>query len=215
MGFHVEQFRTGGDRNFGYLCVDEETGEAFAVDPSNSPEMLARFAAGKGWKVRSAFSTHGHQDHCNGNTEFERLTGIRVLLFGDRSPEGGPVVADGAEFSLGSSSFSILHTPGHTDDSICILAGDDLFTGDTLFVGKVGGTWSDEDSREEYRSLHERLMRLPEMTRVYPGHDYGTSPTSTVGHEKRTNPFLLQPDVEAFIDLKLHWAAYKKTHGIS
>jgi glyoxylase-like metal-dependent hydrolase (beta-lactamase superfamily II) len=215
MGLRVEQFRTGGDRNFGYLCIDESTGEAFAVDPSNSPGMLAGFASDHGWRVRFAFSTHGHQDHCNGNGEFERLTGTRVLLFGDRCPETGATVADGAEFPLGASVFSIIHTPGHTADSICILCSDALFTGDTLFVGKVGGTWSDEDARQEYRSLHERLMRLPGETRVFPGHDYGTSPVSTVGHEQLTNPFLLQPSAEEFIGLKRNWAAYKKTHGIS
>jgi glyoxylase-like metal-dependent hydrolase (beta-lactamase superfamily II) len=214
MGMRVEQFLTGGDRNFGYLAVDESTGEAFAVDPSNSPGMLAGFAAERGWRVRYAFSTHGHQDHCNGNDEFRRLTGTRVLLFGEPCPETGKLVSDGAVFPLGGASFSIIHTPGHTEDSICILAGDALFTGDTLFVGKVGGTWSDDDARREYRSLHERLMTLPEEIRVFPGHDYGTSPISTIGREKSGNPFLLQPGVEAFIDLKRNWAAYKKTHGI-
>lgn len=214
MGMRVEQFRTGGDRNFGYLAVDESTGEAFVVDPSNSPGMLAGFAAERGWHVGYAFSTHGHEDHCNGNDEFRQLTGTTVLLFGERCPETGTMVSDGTIFSLGDSSFSIIHTPGHTEDSICILAGDALFTGDTLFVGKVGGTWSDEDARREYRSLHERLMTLPEETRVFPGHDYGTSPTSTIGREKSGNPFLLQPGVDAFIDLKRNWTAYKKTHGI-
>jgi hydroxyacylglutathione hydrolase len=215
MSLRVEQFRTGGDRNFGYLCVDEASGEAFAVDPSNSPGMLADYAAGHGWTVRYAFCTHGHQDHCNGNEEFERLTGVRVLLFGDRCEQAGTKVADNEVFPLGGSGFSIVHTPGHTEDSICILAGDSVFTGDTLFVGKVGGTWSDDDARLEYRSLHERLMRLPEAVRVFPGHDYGTSPVSTIGQEKRSNPFLQQPGVDAFLDLKRNWAAYKKEHGIS
>ncbi|NTU68378.1 MAG: hydroxyacylglutathione hydrolase [Chlorobiaceae bacterium] len=211
----VEQFRTGGDRNFGYLCVDERTGTAFAVDPSNSPAMLADLARDRGWDIGYAFSTHGHQDHCNGNGEFELLTGVRVLLFGDRCPATGMTLVDGSEFPLGDSSLRIIHTPGHTDDSMCILCGDSLFTGDTLFVGKVGGTWSDGDARREYRSLHERLMCLPEGTKVWPGHDYGASPVSTLGHEKRTNPFLLQPDIDAFIELKRNWAAYKKAHGIS
>lgn len=214
MAIHVEQFRTGGDRNFGYLCVDEPTGVAFAVDPSNSPAMPVRFAEERGWKIRYAFSTHGHQDHCNGNGEFERLTGTKVLLFGDNCPETGSPVSDGAVFPLGESVFRIIHTPGHTDDSMCILCQEALFTGDTLFVGKIGGTWSDDDARREYRSLHERLMCLAEGTKVYPGHDYGPGPVSTIGHEKRTNPFLLQPDVDAFIDLKRNWAAYKKAHGI-
>lgn len=215
MAVQIEQIRTGGDRNFGYLCADEATGEAFAVDPSNSPKALVDAAARKGWRLVRAFCTHGHSDHTNGNEEFERLAGLRVLLFGDRCPESGIEVAHGASFSLGESSISIIHTPGHTPDSICILVGEALFTGDTLFVGKVGGTWSEADARLEYRSLHERLMTLPSDTNVFPGHDYGVAPVSTIGQEKTTNPFLLQPDVEAFIDLKNNWAAYKKEHGIS
>ncbi|HWR02290.1 MAG TPA: MBL fold metallo-hydrolase [Chlorobaculum sp.] len=215
MALQVHQFRTGGDRNFGYLCADDSTGEAFAVDVSFSSAEIAGFAAERGWTIAYAFSTHGHSDHCNGNAEFGRITGIRVLLFGDRCSRTGIGVVDGAVFPLGASTFSILHTPGHTPDSICILAGDALFTGDTLFVGKVGGTWSDEDGRQEYRSLHERVMSLPESVRVFPGHDYGTAPFSTIGHEKETNPFLLQPDIDAFLSLKSNWAAYKKAHGIS
>ena len=214
MGLQVHQFRTGGDRNFGYLCADESTGEAFAVDVSFSPAMVADFAAGRDWRIMYAFSTHGHSDHCNGNAEFELLTGVRVLLSGDRCPLSGIIVEDGAVFPLGTAQFSILHTPGYTPDSICILAGDALFTGDTLFVGKVGGTWSDADARQEFLSLHEKLMSLPEPVRVFPGHDYGTAPVSTIGHEKGTNPFLLQPDVESFMELKSNWAAYKKAHGI-
>jgi hydroxyacylglutathione hydrolase len=215
MGVQVEQIRTGGDRNFGYLCADKATGEAFAVDPSNSPEALVEAARQHGWRLVQAFCTHGHSDHTNGNAEFERLTGIRVLLFGDRDARSGIEVAHGASFSLGRGSFSIIHTPGHTPDSICILAGDALFTGDTLFVGKVGGAWSEEEARQEYRSLHERLMTLPEAIRVFPGHDYGAAPASSIGQEKNTNPFLRQPDVEAFIELKNNWADYKKAHGIS
>ncbi len=215
MAILVEQLRTGGDRNFGYLCVEASTGEAFAVDPSNSPDLLAGRASALGWRLRYAFCTHGHQDHTNGNAGFEQLTGTKVLLFGDRCPLDGQIVGDDAEFPLGSSWVRIIHTPGHTPDSLCILCGDALFTGDTLFVGKVGGTWSDDDARTEFRSLHERLIPLPEETKVYPGHDYGASPHSTIGHEKRTNPFLLQPDANAFIDLKRNWAAYKKAHGIS
>lgn len=215
MGMQVEQIRTGGDRNFAYLCADEATGEAFAVDPSFSPAVVVATAMARGWRLRYVLSTHAHSDHTNGNEEFRRLTGLAPLLLGDRCAHSGTGVTDGARFPLGQGDFTILHTPGHTPDSICILAGDALFTGDTLFVGKVGGTWSDEDARQEYHSLHERLMCLPESTRVFPGHDYGTSPISTIGREKSTNPFLFQPDVSAFLDLKRNWASYKKAHGIS
>jgi len=212
---HVQQFRTGGDRNFGYLAADEATGEAFIVDASYNPGMIARYAVEHGLRVRYVFSTHGHADHCNGNAEIARLTGVGALLYGDRCTATGIVVTDGARFPLGLGDLVILHTPGHTSDSMCILAGDALFTGDTLFVGKVGGTWSDDDARREYSSLHERLMSLPGATKIYPGHDYGVAPTSTVERENTTNPFLSQPDVESFMHLKSHWAAYKKEHGIA
>ena len=109
----------------------------------------------------------------------------------------------------------ILHTPGHTEDSICLYVGDAVFTGDTLFVGKIGGTGFGRQARTEYESLHQKLMTLPDDTRVFPGHNYGAAPESTIGHERQTNPFLLQPNFEAFVHLKKNWTAYKKEHGIA
>ena len=109
----------------------------------------------------------------------------------------------------------VLHTPGHTEDSICLYVGDAVFTGDTLFVGKIGGTDFGAQARAEYESLHQKLLVLPDTTRVFPGHHYGTAPESTIGHERRTNPFLIQPDFETFVDLKRNWTAYKKAHGIA
>ena len=95
-------------------------------------------------------------------------------------------------------------SPGHSTDSICILAAAPgetarLITGDTLFVGKVGGTGYGADARAEYDSLHKKLMTLPDETEVWPGHDYGVAPSSTIGNEKETNPFLRcdQADLQA------------------
>ena len=125
------------------------------------------------------------------------------------------VVRDGALFPLGGLQITILHTSGHSKDSICLWVGDAVFTGDTLFVGKVGGTDLDAEAREEYDSLHQKLLTLPGHTRVFPGHNYGVAPESTIAHERETNPFLLQPDFEAFVHLKRNWAAYKQEHGIA
>ena len=211
---YLKQFRTGGDRNFGYLVADEQSKQAFVVDPSNNPAMIVDDACEQGFTVRYVFCTHGHYDHVNGNEEIARLTGIIPLLYGSVCPETGIRVEDGAVFPLGNIDVRIIHTPGHTLDSMCIYAGDALFTGDTLFIGKVGGTDLGVQAEEEYNSLHEKLMVLPENVRVFPGHDYGTASQSTIGNEKETNPFLLQPDLDAFIDLKRNWAAYKKEHGI-
>jgi len=144
-----------------------------------------------------------------------KLSGVLPLLYGDKDTKTGVSVLDDAVFPLGNLEIKILYTPGHTNDSICIYIGDAIFTGDTLFVGKVGGTDFGTLARTEYNSLHNKLMTLPDSTRVFPGHNYGVAPESTIAHEKKTNPFLLRPDVESFIDLKKNWDEYKRIHGIA
>ena len=211
----VEQFRTGGDRNFGYLVADEASGEALVIDASFNPDMIVRFAAEHDFDIRFIFSTHGHDDHTNGNNTIRHLTGIAPLLYGETCLRNGVRIEDGALFPLGSLDARILHTPGHTKDSICIHIGDAVFTGDTLFTGKVGGTGTEEQALMEYQSLQQKIMLLADTTRVYPGHDYGLSPVSSIGHERLTNPFLLQKDFNDFLLLKQNWAVYKKTHGIA
>ena len=210
----VEQFRTGGDRNFGYLVADEVSKEAIVIDASYNPGLIVRFAADRGFVIRFVFSTHGHDDHTNGNDVIRRLTGLVPLLFGDTCSLSGITVEDGAHFPFGSLDARIFYTPGHTKDSICLQIGDALFTGDTLFTGKVGGTGTEEQARDEYRSL-QKLMLLPGETTVYPGHDYGVSPRSSISTERASNPFLIQGDFNAFLALKQNWATYKKIHGIA
>jgi glyoxylase-like metal-dependent hydrolase (beta-lactamase superfamily II) len=210
----VKQFRIGGDRNFAYLAADDETKQALVVDPSFSPKVIVDFARKQGYEIQYIFNTHGHYDHSNGNREIEKLTGRRVLGLGSKDPLTGSRIKDGSRFDLGGLEITVIHTPGHTEDSLCIHVEDALFTGDTLFVGKVGGTGFGDDARAEYDSLHNKLMKLPDETRVFPGHDYGVRPESTIGDERRENPFLLRPDFPSFLDLKMNWEAYKKEHGI-
>jgi glyoxylase-like metal-dependent hydrolase (beta-lactamase superfamily II) len=211
----VEQVRTGGDRNFGYLAADRSGGTAALIDPSYGPEKLLGRAADLGLAVSYIFVTHGHADHTAGVERCEAATGLERLSWGDRDAVSGVKVAHGARFSLGELEIEILHTPGHTPDSICLLAGDALFTGDTLFVGKVGGTDLDREAEQQFESLRNVVLSLPDETRVFPGHDYGRAPRSTIGEERRTNPFLLRADLASFRDLKRNWAAYKKKHGIT
>lgn len=208
----IKTFHTGGNRNLGYLVADEGSGKAAVIDPSYDPEAIVTFAANSGYEIVYAFNTHDHHDHTNGNEAFAQATGVHPLKYGDAS--NGQAIQDGATLPLGALTITIIHTPGHTPDSICLLIDGALFTGDTLFVGKVGGTDLEDGARAEYASLHEKLLTLPGDTRVYPGHDVGVSPQSTLQHERETNPFLLQPDVTSFIDLKANWAQYKKEHGI-
>ncbi len=123
-------------------------------------------------------------------------------------------VDHGDEIAVGDLTLEILHTPGHTDDHICILVEDVCITGDTLFVGKVGGTAGEEAARTEYDSLTKVLLGLPDETTIWPGHDYGCRPSSTIALERRTNPFLLCEDFAAFLDLKTNWARFKTKHGL-
>ena len=115
---------------------------------------------------------------------------------------------------LGNLDLKIIHTPGHTPDGICILVDNKLLTGDTLFVGKIGGTGTEEEARIEYDSLFNKLMKMDDDIEVYPGHDYGVAPTSTIGHERQTNPFILRKDFKDFKWLKDNWTEYKLEHGI-
>lgn len=210
----IKQFRTGGDRNFGYLAADTDTKKAAVIDPSYSPDMIVDFARDNGYDIQYILVTHNHYDHTNGNEQIQNRTGITPLLYEQTDPKTGIALTDNATLPLGSLNIRILHTPGHTHESMCILIGDALLTGDTLFVGKIGGTDFGQAARREYDSLHKKIMTLPDEIRVFPGHDYGTAPESTIGNERRTNPFLLQPDFNSFVDLKRNWAEYKLKHGI-
>ncbi len=208
-----EQIRAGGDRNFAYLIGDEETQQAAIVDPASDPAQALEAAAGHNLSVVYLINTHGHHDHTSGNQLVLSRTNAQLLAGG----QGG--VADGHQVSLGKVELTFIHTPGHTTDSICVLAVEPgspgiLVTGDTLFVGKVGGTGFGDDAQAEYDSLHQKLMVLPADTGVWPGHDYGVAPTSTIGHEQETNPFLLRESFADFVDLKRNWAEYKRIHGI-
>ncbi len=204
----IEQCATGGDRNFGYLVADREGGRGALIDPSYRPEALLGRAGELNVAVDYIFLTHLHADHTAEVSRAERAAGLRRRTFADGS------LSHGARLPLGELEVLVLHTPGHTPDSVCLLAGDALFTGDTLFVGKVGGTGTGSDARDQFESLHRIILALPERTRIFPGHDYGTSPQSTVGEEKSSNPFLLCEDLRSFLLLKENWPAYKRTHGI-
>jgi hydroxyacylglutathione hydrolase len=237
-----EQIAVGGDRNFAYLIGDEETRAAAVIDPAYRPDLVLERASAHGLEIAYLINTHSHFDHAGGNAHILERTKARAVCgardlpasspAADRltRPGGamapasatsppGPMAPDSLTLPLGRITLTLIPTPGHTDDSLCILAEEPgspgkLMTGDTLFVGKVGGTDYGEGARAEYDSLHLRLMVLPAETEVWPGHDVGVRPHSTIGEEARANPFLLCRDFAEFAELKKNWLEYKKAHGI-
>lgn len=209
------QLDAGGDRNFAYLMADKEGGRAALFDPPPHFDRYLELVTDHGLKVEYIILTHGHADHTWGVEEAKQQTGARVVAHADNPVHADRHVEDGGTLELGSLTLKIFHTPGHSDDSICILGGNKLITGDTLFVGKVGGTDFGENARKEYDSLHQKLMTLDDAIEVYPGHNFGVEPSSTIGRERNTNPFLLRGCLEDFVQLKRNWLQYKKEHGIA
>jgi glyoxylase-like metal-dependent hydrolase (beta-lactamase superfamily II) len=211
-----EQIRTGGDRNFGYLLGDRDARQSVLIDPSYAPELLVQRAQEQGLSVSHIINTHGHPDHINANEQAVALTGAPVAAHPDVPTHVDVKLLDGDSMKVGTLDLLFLYTPGHAADHVVIFESTNrlLITGDLLFVGKVGGTRSDPDARTEWDSLQRLLAVVPDDATVWPGHDYGIRPSSTVGMEKKTNPFLLCKTVEEFIQLKADWADVKKRYGL-
>jgi hydroxyacylglutathione hydrolase len=189
----LDQYRIGPALNFTYLVANEEGGEGVVIDPSFGIDPVLRAIDAKRVKVRFILNTHSHQDHIAGNGDVKSRTGAKVLAH-RVAPIGQDVsVDDGDRFKVGSLSFEVVHTPGHTKDSVLYIFEGNVATGDTLFVGECGRTdLPGGDPSEMYDSLLRRVVRLDDALVVLPGHDYGVTPTSTIGREKREN-YTLQP----------------------
>ncbi len=204
MSLVVKQVECGGDRNFGYIIGCDKKRVCVIIDPSPDATSIINEVSKLDMKILFVLNTHGHGDHTSGNEMV--LNSISSPLY--------KKLNHNEELNVGEETIRCLHTPGHTEDSVCFLTGENLLTGDTLFVGKIGGTWSDEDTVTECESLKE-LMKLPDSTIVLPGHNYGASPTSTIVEERESNPFCQRLDnLEEFMRLKKNWSQYKKQHGI-
>lgn len=211
-----EQIRTGGDRNFGYLLADRRAGHAVLIDPSYSPEALVQRALDQALTITHIINTHGHPDHINGNARAVELTAAPVAAHPDVPTPIDIPLQGGQELHVGPLRLTFLHTPGHAVDHLVIFESTHrlLITGDLIFVGKVGGTRSDADAHTEWESLRHVLRSVPDDATVWPGHDYGVRPSSTIALEKQTNPFLLCADVTEFLQLKRDWADVKKRYGL-
>jgi hydroxyacylglutathione hydrolase len=190
----VMQFLVGQMANFTYILVDEETGKAALIDPSWNLEKVFYTLKKNSWKLEYIINTHSHFDHVLGNEQVGAATGAKIIQHKSSPLEKQIQVDDGETIKLGKIAIRVLHTPGHSKDSICLIANGKLvFTGDTLFIGNCGRTdLPGSDPVEMYDSLLNKVATLDESLIVYPGHDYGPTPTSTINAEKKTN-YVLQP----------------------
>jgi DMSO/TMAO reductase YedYZ molybdopterin-dependent catalytic subunit/glyoxylase-like metal-dependent hydrolase (beta-lactamase superfamily II) len=209
-----------------YLVGDESTGRAIVVDPRRDVEIYMEEAAAHGFTIERVIETHVHADFLSGHLELAERTGA-IISYGAAADVEFPIdrLTDGQRLSLGEVAIEVLATPGHTPESICIVVyehRDDeipygVLTGDTLFVGDVGRPdllasgdrrlQADELARLLYRSLHDKLLRLPDATRVFPAHGAGSAcgkqlsaeTSSTLGAQRRTNYALRCTSEDEFV----------------
>jgi len=195
-----KQVKHMGD-NFSYVLADEATKEAAVVDPSFNADAIMRIVRDQGLKVRYVINTHDHPDHTLGNDEIRSAFGAKIVAHQLSGIRKDVSVVDGDVIKLGKTVVKVIHTPGHSPDSICLLVDGKLLTGDTLFVGECGRTDLPGGNPESlYNSFFGKLMKLDDDVEVYPGHDYGPKPHSTIGVERKTNYVLEKRMLKEFVE---------------
>ncbi len=175
----VEQIWTGNAyRNFNYLIVCPDTGEAMAVDPLDHEKCLAATKR-NGWQITQILNTHEHHDHIGGNEAVAAATGAKILAHANaknKIPDMDRGLSAGDVIKIGNSvELECLDTPGHTMSHVCLLSRTDqpsLFCGDTLFNAGAGNCHNGGHPNELYDTFSTQLVNLPDHTLIYPGHDY-------------------------------------------
>jgi len=208
----IKQIPAGRFQVLTYLVACRQSRDAVIIDPAGDEDKILAVIQTENLRVKYILNTHGHSDHVLGNHKLKSLLNVPVCMheaddtfFADpdireiSSQELGLTPADPADIRLkdkdilevGTLRIEVIHTPGHTPGSVCYLAGENLFSGDTLFVGAAGRTDLVGGSLDALiESIEKRLIVLPKQTIVWPGHDYGESPTSTIGREMEDNPYI-------------------------
>ncbi len=206
----VRQIHLSTMDTFCYLVGDEGSKTCALIDPAFETRKILGEAKKDGYKVTHLINTHGHPDHSAGNAAIVANTQARLhihkldarllrkithsafawVLGGRGSPKPDVLLEDNDLIHVGETTLKVVHTPGHTPGGICLYAKGHIFTGDTLFVGAVGRTDMPGGSHKVLlQSIHDKVYSLPEETIVWPGHNYGPAPQSTIEREKRTNIF--------------------------
>jgi len=192
----VKMFTVGINQTNCFIVGDTQTEEAVVIDPgfdsaSEAKSILKEIERNR-FRVKFIINTHGHPDHTSGNKTMKEATGAPVLIHEYdapllRNPSADKTIREGDIIEFGEVKLRVLHTPGHSKGSIALLAADAVFSGDTLFAGSIGRYDLPDGSLEEImNSIRNKLLTLPDRVKVYPGH----GPVTTIGEERRSNPFL-------------------------
>jgi glyoxylase-like metal-dependent hydrolase (beta-lactamase superfamily II) len=210
----IIQMRLDKMATFCYLIGDIGSKTCALIDPAFDTQEIVSKVKNEGYTATHLINTHNHADHTAGNASIISQTGAKLFIHkldaqklnslmnrsfskmigGGKSPKPQTLLEDNDVINIGKTRLKVLHTPGHTPGGICLYMDGNVFTGDTLFVGAVGRTDLRGGSiRKLLKSIREKIYTLPKNTIVWPGHDYGVMPHSTVENEMKHNPFTRKP----------------------
>ena len=191
--------------------ISSDKGNSIIMDPGADPEQILRYIKFHDLIARYILNTHGHVDHIGSNAYIKEETGALLMIHKDDafmlgqkqdayiagllnakpSPEADRLLNDGEIIELDDIRLEVIHTPGHTPGGVCFYTGKELFTGDSIFVGGIVRTdFPYSHHMTLIKSIKERILTLPDDTIIYPGHNYGITPETTVRREKTENPFI-------------------------
>lgn len=198
----VHQIEVGNMQNFTYILEDEDTGESIILDPSWNLDEIQKVITRHDLKVKYIVNTHHHFDHTLGNEAMAKETEAKILQHESSALKHDITLVDEQKIKFGNSQLTVFHTPGHSKDSICLVGDGKIFTGDTLFVGNCGRVDLPGGSAQElYHSLFDILYKMDESLVLYPGHNYGSTPISTLANEKKSNFVLQKRSEQEFVEL--------------
>jgi len=198
----VHQIQVGNMQNFTYVVEDDDTDEGIVIDPSWDLNKIQEIITRNNLKIKYIVNTHHHFDHTIGNEGMVEFTGAKIVQHANSELHHDVAVNNGDSITFGNSELRILHTPGHSKDSICLIGDGKIFSGDTLFVGNCGRIdLPGGNAKELFHSLFDILYDLDDDFILYSGHNYGTSFTSTIGKEKLTNLVMQKRSEEEFLDM--------------
>ncbi|PIR18228.1 MAG: Zn-dependent hydrolase [Deltaproteobacteria bacterium CG11_big_fil_rev_8_21_14_0_20_49_13] len=197
----IKQLEIGPMGNFAYLLADDKKSACAVIDPGWQVDEIIKAAEKDGLKITHILLTHAHFDHANGAEKMAEKTGAKIYV-GELEPcslKDKKLFANGDTIKIGDVSVKCIHTPGHTPGSACFLVDKAIFTGDTLFVGAIGRTdLEGSDPEEMFKSL-QKLAKVPDGVVVYSGHNYGSEAVSTMGEQKKRNPYMQFKSVGDFL----------------
>jgi len=198
----VHQIEVGNMQNFTYILEDEDTGESIILDPSWNLDEIQKVITRHDLKVKYIVNTHHHFDHTLGNEAMAKETEAKILQHEASTLKHDITLVDEQKIKFGNSQLTVFHTPGHSKDSICLVGDGKIFTGDTLFVGNCGRVDLPGGSAQElYHSLFDILYKMDESLVLYSGHNYGSTPISTLANEKKSNFVLQKRSEQEFVEL--------------